>query len=181
MEIENETLFQSFLSKHLAGTDYDADAYLERLIIHWGETGEEAFSLPAEETASGKTETIVFSVKTRYFIKEGGQEIPVEDLSAGYDIYRPVLVFNSDEAVEVTPTAPQSFLNPLALIRHRAGRTLKSVSDASGVSAETLLEYEKPGYDMSSIPLGTAAAIAKALGVHAEALLSCAPTSPCSR
>ena len=62
-------------------------------------------------------------------------------------------------------------MNPLHLIRHKAGRTLRSVSDATGIAPEELLRYEEPGYPLEALPLGTAAAIAKALRVHAEDLL----------
>ena len=140
MERENEELFTAFLTHHLKDAAFDADAYLEQLIIHWGETGETTFTLNPEETASGLAETIPFSVKTRYFIRENGAEVPV--------------------------------------IRHRAGRTRRTLALLSGVSEETLERYEQPGFDLGQLPLATADAIAKALNVHAEDLLSCAPTAP---
>ena len=178
MEINNSALFNAFLEKHLRADTYDMDAYLEKLIIHWGETGEEQFTLSAEETLSGKAETIAFSVKTRYYIYEDGKEVPVEDLSGGYDIYRPVLQFFSSETVEPVEIPPTATLNPIALLRHKSGRTLKSICAATNLTPEALLEYEKPGFDVGQLPLSTAASIAKALGVHAEALLSCGPAMP---
>ena len=181
IEINNSELFHQFLEKHLKAATYDSDAYLEKLIIHWGETSEKYFTLPAEETVSGREETIAFSAKTRYYIREGGKEIPIDDLSEGYDVYRPVLEFTSAEAVIPEVSAPSATLNPIALLRHKSGRTLKAVCAASGLSPETLLEYEKPGFDVGQLPLATAAAIAKALGVHAEALLSCGPAMPRNR
>ncbi len=181
MEIEHAELFASFLRQHLKTAPQDIDAYLEQLIIHWGETGEETFSLHPEETVSGKAETIAFSVKNRYFIRENGQETPVEDLSEGYDLYRPVLEFTSDQSTTPAAVPPPAHLNPIGLIRYKSGQTLKSVAAASGIRAETLLEYEKPGYPIASIPLGEAAALAKALNVHAEDLLSLAPTAPRGR
>ena len=51
MEVEHAELFVSFLRRCLKTPPEDPDAYLERLIIHWGETGRETFSLGAEETA----------------------------------------------------------------------------------------------------------------------------------
>ncbi len=228
IEINNSELFHQFLEKHLKAATYDGDAYLEKLIIHWGETGEKYFTLPAEETVSGQEETIAFSAKTRYYIREGGKEIPIDDLSEGYDVekyftlpaeetvsgqeetiafsaktryyireggkeipiddlsegydvYRPVLEFTSAEAVIPETLAPSATLNPIALLRHKSGRTLKAVCATSGLSPETLLEYEKPGFNVGQLPLATAAAIAKALGVHAEALLSCGPAMPRNR
>ena len=183
MEVENLDLFLSFLKENLKAEEYDPDAYLEKLIIHWGETGRTSFSLNAEETRSGAAATIGYEVRTLYFIRENGQEIPVEDLSEGYDIYRPVLRF-SDAPASAAPedkAAPHSAMNPLHLIRHKAGRTLRSVSDATGIAPEELLRYEEPGYPLEALPLGTAAAIAKALRVHAEDLLSCGPTMPAGR
>lgn len=181
MEINNSELFNTFLEKHLKADTYDSDAYLEKLIIHWGETGEEHFTLPAEETVSGAEETIAFSVRNRYYIFEGKKEVPVEDLSEGYDIYRPVLEFTSAESVVPEEISPTALLNPIALLRHKSGRTLSTVSAVSGLTPETLLEYEKPGFNVGQLPLSTAAAIAKALGVHAEALLSCGPAMPSNR
>ena len=181
MEVEHAELFVSFLRRCLKTPPEDPDAYLEQLIIHWGETGRETFSLGAEETASGAPETIAFSVYNRYFIRQDGREIPVEDLSEGYDLYRPVLRFTSDASVPPEDSAVPAHLNPIGLIRHRSGRTLRSVAQASGVDARKLIEYEKPGYPVASIPLGEAAAIARALNVHAENLLSCGPTAPRGR
>lgn len=181
MELENEELFTAFLTHYLKDAAFDADAYLEQLIIHWGETGETTFTLNPEETASGLAETIPFSVKTRYFIRENGAEVPVDDPDEGFDTYRPVLCFTTAEAVETPAPAepvPHSALNPLTLIRHRAGRTRRTLALLSGVSEETLERYEQPGFDLGQLPLATADAIAKALNVHAEDLLSCAPTAP---
>lgn len=178
MELVNTERFLSFLKKNLKDPSFDADAYLERLIIHWGETGETTFTLPAEETLSGSEVTIAFSAKTRYFIRENGQEIPVEDLDEGYDTYRPVLEFTSDEPVIPVEIPAQAHLNPMALIRHKSGKSLGLIAKLSGIRPEQLLAYEQPGYDMGSIPLADAAAISKALNVHAEDLLSFAPTAP---
>lgn len=178
MEIIHSELFNAFLDKHLRADTYDPEAYLEKLIIHWGETGKEFFTIPAEETVSGKAETIAFSVKMRYYIFENGEMLPIEDLSEGYDLYRPVLQFTSSEPIEPTEIPPAAHLNPIALLRHKSGKTLRSVCDATDIAPETMLEYEKPGFNTGSLPLSTAAAIAKALGVHAEALLSCAPAMP---
>lgn len=182
MEIINEELFTAFLKRHLKQADFDADAYLEKLIIHWGESGEERFTLRADETRSGAPAAIAFAAKTRYYIRENGQEIPVEDLDEGYDIYRPVLEFLPGEAEpEAEEAQPLPPLSPLELLRYKAGKSLREVSLLSGVSEEELARYEVPGYDMGSIPLATAAAITKALNVHAEALLSCAPAAPRGR
>lgn len=178
MELLNTELFFSFLEKNLKNPAFDADAYLEKLIIHWGETGETTFTLPAEETVSGTDVAIAFAAKTRYFIRENGQEIPVEDLENGYDIYRPVLEFTSAEAVVPIEIPVQAQMNPIALIRHKSGKSLGLISKLSAISPEKLLAYEKPGYDIGSIPLSEAAAISKALNVHAEDLLTIAPTAP---
>lgn len=183
MEIENIELFLSFLDKNLKNTPYDADAYLEKLIIHWGETGLTAYSLNGDETRSGQAETIAYAVDTRYFIKEGDREIPIEDLSEGYDLYRPVLRFTG-EAPAPEPSespVPHAALNPLHLIRHKSGIPLRTVSEHTGIAPEELLRYEENGYPLETLPLGTAAAIAKALHVHAEDLLSCGPTMPAGR
>ena len=56
MEVENLNLFLSFLKENLKAEEYDPDAYLEKLIIHWGETGRTSFSLNAEETRSGMSQ-----------------------------------------------------------------------------------------------------------------------------
>lgn len=183
MELENLDLFLSFLDQNLKREAYDADAYLEKLIIHWGETGLTTFSLDADETRSGQAETIAYAVRTRYFIKENGQEIPIEDLSEGYDLYRPVLCFTAGQAApeQPEPPAPHTALNPLHLIRHKSGIPLRTVSEHTGIAPEELLQYEENGYPLETLPLGTAAAIAKALHVHAEDLLSCAPTMPAGR
>ena len=68
----------------------------------------------------------------------------MEDLSEGYDLYRPVLRFTSDASVPPEDSAVPAHLNPIGLIRHRSGRTLRSVAQASGVDARKLIEYEKP-------------------------------------
>ncbi len=183
MEIEHIEVLSSFFKANLKALDFDEDAYLEKLIIHWGETGEETFTLPADETISGKPEAIAFSVKNRYFIRENGEEIPIEDLSEGFDTYRPVLCFDKQAIPAPIPntTSPHAPINPMEVLRYKCGKSLKDVSAASGVSIEQLQEYETPGYDMASIPLGTASAISKALNVHAEALLTCAPALPRNR
>lgn len=182
MEIINEELFTAFLQRHLKHADFDADAYLEKLIIHWGESGAEQFTLPPEETRSGHRATIAYAVKTRYFIRENGAEIPVEDLEEGYDIYRPALEFLPGEVEEpVEEAAQMPPLSPLELLRYRAGKSLREVSLRTGVSEEELMRYEAPDFDTGSLPLATADAIARALNVHAEALLSCAPAAPRGR
>ncbi len=184
MEIEHIEVLSSFLKVNLKALDFDEDAYLEKLIIHWGETGEETFTLAADETTSGKPEAIAFSVKTKYFIRENGEEIPIEDLSEGFDTYRPVLCFDAaaiPAAVPAPAVPPHAPINPMEVLRYKCGKSLKDVSALSGVSVEQLKKYETPGYDMASIPLGTASAISKALNVHAEALLTCAPALPRSR
>ena len=53
MEFEQLERFTAFLKENLSTPDFDEDAYLERLIIHWGETGALRFTLSAEETVSG--------------------------------------------------------------------------------------------------------------------------------
>ena len=170
MEFEQLERFTAFLKENLSTPDFDEDAYLERLIIHWGETGALRFTLSAEETVSGAPAHIAY------------KEIPVEDLDQGYDLYRPVLRFlGPAETPEEESSTGGRALNPIALIRHKSGKTLKSVSALSGIDPERILSYEKPDYDIGSLPLSTAAALAKALNVHAEDLLSCAPTMPRGR
>jgi hypothetical protein len=178
IELEHEEHFRSFLQKHLKAREFDFDAYLERLITHWGETGEEVFTLPPEETASGEAVSLSFAVGRRYFIREGKKLVPVENLDEGYDTYLPVLSFPTDTAAEPEETAPAPLLNPMALLRHRAGKSLRDVAERTGIEPETLIAYEQPGRDMGQMPLGDASKIAKALGVHAEALLTCAPAEP---
>ena len=80
MEFEQLERFTAFLKENLSTPDFDEDAYLERLIIHWGETGALRFTLSAEETVSGAPAHIAYTVDNRYFIREDGKEIPVEDL-----------------------------------------------------------------------------------------------------
>ena len=182
MEFEQLERFTAFLKENLSTPDFDEDAYLERLIIHWGETGALRFTLSAEETVSGAPAHIAYTVDNRYFIREDGKEIPVEDLDQGYDLYRPVLRFlGPAETPEEESSTGGRALNPIALIRHKSGKTLKSVSALSGIDPERILSYEKPDYDIGSLPLSTAAALAKALNVHAEDLLACAPTMPRGR
>ena len=181
IEVQHSELFRAFLQKHLREKNFDGDAYLEKLIIHWGETGETFFALPPEETVSGEEVCLPFSVQSRYYIREGGQEIPVEDPEEGYDLFRPVLVFTTGEAAPRREEIPVGKLNPIALLRHKTGRTLHAVSDATGIAPEELLRYEAQEFDVGQLPLATAAAIAKALGVHAEALLTCGPAMPLSR
>lgn len=178
MELLNTELFFSFLKKNLKESSFDMDTYLEKLIIHWGETGETTFTLPAEETVSQADVSIAFHAKSHYFIFENGQEVPVENLENGYDIYRPVLEFTSDEAVVPTEIPAQAHLNPMALIRHKSGKSLGLVAKLSGISPEKLLAYEQPGFDLGTLPLSEAALISKALNVHAEDLLTIAPTAP---
>lgn len=182
MEVINTSYFEAFLNEQLAEPHHDTDAYLERLIIHWGETGETSFTLPPEDTKSGTGASITFTAERRYFIREGGRDVPVEDLSEGYDVYYPVLVFHdsgSASPAAAKKDAPaQTLLNPLALLRHKSGRSLKALALISGVGEEKLARYEQPNYDMRSIPLGEASDITKALNVHAEALLTCAPAAP---
>lgn len=182
MEFEQLERFTAFLKENLSAPDFDEDAYLERLIIHWGETGALHFTLSAEETVSGAPSHIAYTVDNRYFIREDGKEIPVENLDQGYDLYRPVLRFlGPTETPEEESAIVGRALNPIALIRHKSGKTLKSVSALSGIDPEIILSYEKPDCDIGSLPLATAAALAKALNVHAEDLLSCAPTMPRGR
>ena len=45
MEFEQLERFTAFLKENLSAPDFDEDAYLERLIIHWGETGALHFTL----------------------------------------------------------------------------------------------------------------------------------------
>ena len=182
MEIEHLDVFSAFLKQNLKTSDYDEDAYLEKLIIHWGETGETTYLLPAEETVSGQPEVIQFSTKTKYFIRENGEEIEVEDLDEGYDVYRPILVFDPDALPaplpEEQPVPPHSAINPMEVLMYKCGKSLKDVAAVTSIPTETLEAYMTAGYDMASIPLGQADAIAKVLNVHAEALLSCAPAAP---
>lgn len=181
MEIINLSCFETFLREQLKDPEHDPDAYLEQLIIHWGETGSETFTLPPEATKSGTGASISYTAENRYFIRENGKEIPVEDLSEGYDVYYPVLVFHDSGAASAAAAEPAPapvLLNPLVLLRHKSGHSRKALALLSGVEEEKLAQYEKPGYDMRTIPLGEASDITKALNVHAEALLSCAPAAP---
>ena len=181
MEVINLSCFETFLREQLKDPEPDTDAYLEQLIIHWGETGAETFTLPPEATRSGTGASLSYTAEARYFIREGGKEIPVEDLSEGYDVYYPVLVFHDSGSASVPAAEPAPapvLLNPLALLRHKSGRSRKTLALLSGVAEEKLAQYEQPDYDMRTIPLGEASDITKALNVHAEALLSCAPAAP---
>ena len=178
MELQNPELFLSFLKKNLNSADFDGDAYLEKLIIHWGETGEASFTLDAGETLSGQPETIAFCVDTIYYIREGREKVIIEDLSEGYDGYDFRLRFTSDASVIPEDIPIDRKISPLGLIRHKSGKTLRSISEVTGIDPETLLAYEQPTFDIGSLPLHTAADIAKALNVHAEDLLHCAPTAP---